>query len=172
MSTFVFQIEGLNAAEQEISATGFKAAAGPEIEKAVIAAATEFRKNVREEAPVGRGRLAQWQRRSGKGHGSFRKGISLSSRRGGFDTTSRVQAGPIGNMLRRGAKPHDIRPLHGRFLKIGSTFIFGAIRHPGFRPDNFWERATRTLDGEIEHIVGRVPLATADKMAARIARGR
>lgn len=171
MSTFVVDIRELAAAERVISAKGFAEAAGPEIEKAVIAVAKEFQARVRAEAPVGKGRLAQWQRRSGKGHGSFRKTVSISSKRAGFDTTSRVKVGPIGNILRAGAKPHDIKPLHGRFLKIGDHYIFGAIHHPGFAANNFWSRATASLEGQIERVAGRVPFATADKMADRI-RGR
>lgn len=170
MSTFTVKIEGIDAVEQVLSAKGFEEAAGPEIEQAVIAAATAFRARVREEAPIGRGRLSQWQRRSGKGHGSLRKSASVSSKRAGFDTTSRVRVGPIANIVRSGAKPHDIRPLHGRFLLIGDHYIFGAIHHPGAKANNFWARAASSVDGEIQSIAGKVPFATADKMAARIAR--
>jgi len=170
--SFTVNITHLTAAESVISADGFKSAAGPEIEKAVVLLASTFRAQVREAAPLGRGRLSQWQRRTHKGHGSFRKSISLSSKRAGFDTVSRVRAGPIGNILRSGAKPHDIKPLHGLYLFVGGHLVYGAIHHPGFAANDFWARATASLEGQIEHIAGRIPFATADVIAARIASGR
>jgi hypothetical protein len=168
---FAVDIRGLSAAQRVISASGIQSLAGPQIEKAVVLMAKEFREKVRQEAPLGRGRLSQWQRRSHRGHGDLRKHISLSTKRGGFNTVSRVKAPPIANIVGSGAKLHDIKPLHGLYLKIGNAFIFGAIEHPGFQADHFWQRATLSLEGQIEPIMARTALATADVMAANIAAG-
>ena len=131
---FTVNIQNLSAVERVISPAGFQAASGPEIEKAVIAVAKEFRAKVRQEEPVGRGRLSQWQRQSHRGHGSLRKMTSLSSKRAGWNTVSRVKAPPIANILGSGAKPHEIRPLHGLYLRSGASSSSGPSSTRASRP--------------------------------------
>lgn len=172
---FVVDIRGLSAVEQVISARGVEEIAGPEIEQLVVDTSKAFQAAVRSEAPVGSGRLSAWQRRSGKGHGTFRKGVSLSSKRAGFNTTARVRTMPIGNILRGGAKAHLIRPKNGRFLAVGSfgrqALFVRSVHHPGFGGNDYWRRATSTLEGRIEPLSRAAGFATADKMAERISRG-
>lgn len=153
----------------ELSAQGLEVAAAPFVEAWVDDTSATARLAVRDAAPVGQGRLSQWQRKSGKGHGAFRKTVSRSFKRGGIDSAARIRVGPIGNILRSGSKPHLIKAPAGHRLIVGSAFPT-FVRHPGSRPNDFWDRAVDGLDAKVEPLTRKAGFGTVDKMAANIAK--
>jgi hypothetical protein len=169
---FTVEIEGLNAVLAELTAAGLQVAEGDVAEALIDEASTRFADAVRAAAPQGRGRLAGWQRHSGRRHGDFKRSVRRTLKRGGLNTTARVRVGPIGSILRHGARPHDIsaRTPLGR-LFTGSRFVH-RVHHPGMRGNDFWDRAVGEVDGKVAELARGARFNTADRIAAAIERRR
>jgi hypothetical protein len=171
-ASFQANLVDINAVLAEISAAGLEGAAGPAIEDWIGEASLAFRDAVRANAPLGHQRLSPWQRQSGRGHGSFRKSVSRSFRRAGIDSTARVRVGPIGNIVRTGARPHFIsaRPGHRLLIPGLRGHFLNTVRHPGFGGNDFWDRAAAAVDAQVEPLTRKAGFAVASKMAANIER--
>jgi len=172
-ASFQATLVDINAVIAELSVQGLEAAAGPAVEEWVDDSGRVFQAAVRANAPLGRGRLSQWQRRTGKGHGAFRKSVSRSFRRAGLDSTARVRVGPIGNILRTGARDHFItaRKGHRLFLPtFGGGLFRQAVHHRGFPGNDFWDRAAAGLDADITPLTREAGFGTLDRMAKNIER--
>jgi hypothetical protein len=166
-ASFQATLNDIDAVLEELSAGGLEVVAAPFVEAWVDDTSAVARLAVRDAAPIGRGRLSQWQRKGGKGHGSFKKTVSRSFKRGGIDSAARIRVGPIGNILRSGAKAHLIKAPAGHRLVVGLAFPT-FVRHPGSRPNDFWDRAVDGLDAKVEPLTRKAGFGTVDKMAANI----
>jgi hypothetical protein len=171
-ASFQANLVDINAVLAEISAQGLEGAAGPVIEEWIGEAGTAFQAAVRANAPVGNQRLSQWQRQSRKGHGTFRKSVRRTFRRAGMDSTARVRVGPIGNIVRTGARPHFIsaRAGHRLFIPGLRGHFLNTVRHPGFPGNDFWDRAVAELGLQVEPLTRKAGFGIATKMAANIER--
>ena len=151
-ASFQATLVDIHAVLAELSAQGLDVAASSFVEAWVEDGGRSFQAAVKANAPVGRGRLSQWQRKSGKGHGAFKRSVSRTFRRAGMASTARVRVGPIGNILRAGAKDHWIhaKPGHHLFIPGLRGRFFNAVRHPGTKPNDFWDRALAGLDARVE----------------------
>lgn len=171
-ASFQATLVDINAVLAEISASGLEGVAGPVIEQWVGDSGAAFQMAVRQNAPLGQGRPSQWQRESNKGHGTFRKSVRRTFRRAGMDSTARVRVGPIGNILRTGAKPHFISARPGHHLFIGGIRgrFLNTVHHPGTSGNDFWDRAVAELDAQVEPLTRKAGFGIATKMAANIER--
>jgi hypothetical protein len=169
-ASFQANLVDINAVLAELSAQGLEAAADPVIEEWVESSSKLFQAAVKANAPVGHGRLSPWQRRSGKGHGSFRRTVSRSFRRAGADSTARVRVGPIGNILRSGARIHFIRAPRGHFLHAPGLGFISQVLHRGFPGNDFWDRAAAEVDGHIGPLTRKAGFGVASRMATNIER--
>ena len=169
-ASFQANLVDINAVLAELSARGLDDAAGPAIEEWIESSSKAFQAAVRANAPIGHGRLAPWQRRTSKGHGTFRRSVSRSFRRAGLDSTARVRVGPIGNIVRSGARAHFIRAPRGHFLHVPGLGFVHQVLHPGFPGNDFWDRATADIDGQVGPLTRKAGFGIASRMAANIER--
>jgi hypothetical protein len=172
-ASFQATLVDIDAVLDELSEHGLEVTADPFVEAWVEDSGRTFQAAVRAAAPIGHGRLSQWQRASAKGHGTFRKMVGRSFKRAGIDSTSRVRTGPIGNIVRTGSRPHFIKARPGNHLfipNLGGLFFPSAVHHPGHRGNPFWDRAAAELDARVEPLTRAAGFGTVTKMASNIER--
>jgi hypothetical protein len=169
-ASFQATLVDINAVLAELSAAGLEDAMGPAVEDWIGESSIAFRAAVRANAPVGRGRPSQWQRRDGKAHGTFRRSVSRAFKRAGIDSTARVRVGPIGNIIRTGARPHFItaRPGHRLFVPGARGHFLTTVRHPGTSGNDFWDRAAADIGARIEPLTRKAGFSTLNRMAGNI----
>lgn len=94
--------------------------------------------------------------------------VSVRSSGAGTRRTLRVHAGGrVAHLLTGGTRPHPIRALEGRALRLaGSTRPFAAaVRHPGTRADPFVARGVAAARPDIDRLVA----GAADELVADLA---
>lgn len=169
-TSFTVKIPELGAAIAATDPRAFEGLAGEAIEAYIDQASLRFRDEVRARTPIRRGRGSQWERANNKAPGTMRRSVNRTLRRAGFESTARVRVGDaLANIVQAGSPPHLIRPRRTDFLFTGSGFA-SEVQHPGHAPNPFFGDALQAVDGDVRRLSTSVGLATADKMAERIAR--
>lgn len=171
-ATFTVRVPELAAALAATTPGAFKQDAGAAVETYIGAASLKFQVDLKAKIPVRTGRGSQWERKNAKGPGTMRKSVRRTVKKAGLNTTARVRVGDtLANIVQSGAGPHLIKAKNVHFLTIGGRFRT-RVSHPGFRANPFFSHALAAVEGDVGRLATKAGFATADKMAARIRKGR